>query len=101
MKSPNKQAHAHISPLRDKFTERILYFSTDFCLLCGLDLVVSLLPATRRQYFILVLSLPLRWLRVTFVLNTLIALNKRAIFQPSDIPKRLSIEVFVILLRYR
>jgi hypothetical protein len=37
--------------------------------------VVSLLLATNRQYFILALSLPLRWLRITFVLNTLIALN--------------------------
>ena len=42
--------------------------------LFNIDLVVSLLPATRQQYSILVLSLPLRWLRVTFVLNTLIAL---------------------------
>jgi hypothetical protein len=39
------------------------------------DPVVSLLPATHGQYFILVLSLPFRWLRVTFVLNTLIALK--------------------------
>ena len=35
-----------------------------------IDPVVSLLAATNRQYFILVLSLPLRWLRITFVLNT-------------------------------
>ena len=27
-------AHAYISPLRDKFKEQILYFGTDFCLLC-------------------------------------------------------------------
>jgi hypothetical protein len=40
------------------------------------DPVVSLLPATHRQYFILVLSLPFRWLRVTFVLNTLMALKE-------------------------
>ena len=39
------------------------------------DPVVSLVPATHRQYFILVLSLLFRWLRVTFVLNILIALN--------------------------
>jgi hypothetical protein len=39
-----------------------------------IDSVVSLLPATIRQYFILALSLPLRWLRLTFVLNILIAL---------------------------
>ena len=42
-----------------------------------IDPVVSLQPATHRQYFMLALSLPLRWLRVTFVLNTmLIALNE-------------------------
>ena len=52
-----------------------------------IDLVVSLLAATRRQYSILVLSLPLRWLRVTFVLNTSIAF-KRAIFQPRHIAAR-------------
>jgi hypothetical protein len=40
------------------------------------DPVVSLLPATHRKYFILVLSLPFRWLCVTFVLNTLIALKE-------------------------
>jgi hypothetical protein len=45
------------------------------------DPVVSVLPATNRQYFILALSLPLRWLRVTFVLNTLIAL-KELFFRP-------------------
>jgi hypothetical protein len=42
---------------------------------------VSVLPATNRQYFILALSLPLRWLRVTFVSNTLIAL-KELFFRP-------------------
>jgi hypothetical protein len=41
-----------------------------------IDPVVSLLPATIRQYFILALSSPLRWLRVTFVLNILIALKE-------------------------
>ena len=46
-----------------------------------IDPVVSVPPATNRQYFILVLSLPLRWLRVTFVLNTLIAL-KELFFRP-------------------
>jgi hypothetical protein len=40
------------------------------------DPIVSLLPATHRQYFILALSWPFRWLRVTFVLNTLIALKE-------------------------
>ena len=38
-------------------------------------LVINLLSATHGQYVIFVLSLPLRWLRVTFVLNTLIALR--------------------------
>ena len=61
-----------------------------------IDPVVSVLPATNRQYFILALSLPLRWLRVTFVLNTLIAL-KELFFRPSDISKRLRINVLVIL----
>jgi hypothetical protein len=41
-----------------------------------IDPVVSEKPATNRQYFILALSLPLRWLRVTFVSNTLIALKE-------------------------
>jgi hypothetical protein len=40
-----------------------------------IDPVVSVLPATNRQYSILALSSPLRWLRGTFVLNTLIALR--------------------------
>ena len=60
-----------------------------------IDPVVSLLAATIRQYIILALSLPLRWLRVTFVLHTLIAL--RVIFQASDITKRRRINVLVIL----
>ena len=46
-----------------------------------IDPVVSVLPATNRQYFILALSLPLRWLGVTFVLNTLIVL-KELFFRP-------------------
>ena len=40
------------------------------------DLRVSLLSATRGLCLILVLCLPLSWLRVTFVLNTLIALKE-------------------------
>jgi hypothetical protein len=52
-----------------------------------IDPVVSVLPATNRQYFILALSLPLRWLRVTFVLNTLIAL-KELFFRPVTYPCR-------------
>jgi hypothetical protein len=49
--------------------------------LCKIDPVVRVLPATNRQYFILALSWLLRWLRVTFVLNTLIAL-KELFFRP-------------------
>jgi hypothetical protein len=40
------------------------------------DPVESPLPATHRQYFTLVLPLPFCWLRVTFVLNTLIVLKE-------------------------
>jgi hypothetical protein len=40
------------------------------------DPVVSLQPETHRQYLMLALSLPLHWLRVTVVLNTMIALNE-------------------------
>ena len=63
------------SLLQGKFTEQILYFGTDFYPLCEhfssltlfkIALAVSLLPATHPQNFILVLSLPLRRLRVTF-----------------------------------
>jgi hypothetical protein len=66
-----------------------------------IDPVVSVLPATNRQYFILALSLPLHWLRVTFVLNTLISLKDldNAVFQASDIAKRLRINVLVISYR--
>jgi hypothetical protein len=46
-----------------------------------IDPVVSPLPATHQQYFILALPLPLRWLRITFVLDTLIAL-KELLFRP-------------------
>jgi hypothetical protein len=45
-----------------------------------IDVVVSVLPATNRHYFNLVLSLLLRWLCVTFVLNTLIALKEFTYF---------------------
>ena len=45
------------------------------------DLLVSLLSATHGQCLIVVLCLPLSWLRVTFVLNTLIAL-KELFFRP-------------------
>jgi hypothetical protein len=62
-----------------------------------IDPVVSVLPATNRQYFILALSyLPLLWHRVTFILNILTRF-KRVIFQASDIAKRLRINVLLIL----
>ena len=41
-----------------------------------IDPVVSLQPTTHRQYFMLALSLTLHCLRVTFVLNAMIALNE-------------------------
>jgi hypothetical protein len=67
-------------------------------MLSKIDPVVSVLPATNRQYLILALSLPLHSLCVTFILNTLIALKVRVIFQgASDIAKRLRINVLVIL----
>ena len=66
----------------DIFSSRLRLFK--------IDLAVSLRPATNRQYFILVLSLPLLWLRVAFVLNTVDCV-KNAIFQASDIAKRISI----------
>ena len=56
-------------------------YSYSLRLLFKIDPVVSLLAATIRQYIILALSLPLRWLRVTFVLHTLIAL-KELFFRP-------------------
>ena len=60
--------------------------------LSKIEPVVSVLPATIRQYFILALSLPLRWLRVIFVLNTLTALKEFTYnFQACDIAKRLRI----------
>ena len=91
LKSPNKQ-------LTHTFLHFVISLQSGFCTLAPIsvfyvdiyssslrlfkiDLVVSLLPATRRQYSILVLSLPLRWLRVTFVLNTLTAL-KELFFSP-------------------
>ena len=49
--------------------------------------VVSVLPATHRQYFILLLPLPLRWLRVTFVFEYLDRL-KITISLASDTVKR-------------
>ena len=46
-----------------------------------IDSVINLLTANHGQYVILVLSLPLHWFRVTFVLNTLIA-SKKLLFMP-------------------
>ena len=62
-----------------------------------IDPVVSLQPATHRQYFVLALSLPLRWLRVTQCCFKYHDCVKRVIYQASDIAKRLSINVLVIL----
>ena len=50
--------------------------------LCKIDPVVSLLQATHGQYFIVALSLPLRRLRVTFILNTFMIVLKELFFRP-------------------
>jgi hypothetical protein len=66
------------------------------------DTVVSLLPATHRQYFILVLSLPLDFavlLASCYFCFKYLDRVKIVISQPRDIAKRLSITVLVILLR--
>ena len=63
-----------------RFLSHVDIFSSSLRLF-QIDRVVKLLPATGRQYSILVLSLPLRWLRVSFVLNTLIA-SKELFFSP-------------------
>ena len=60
------------------------------------DLLVSLLSATHGPCLILVLCLLLSWLRVTFVLNTLIAL-KELFFRPVTWRKYLGLTVLVIL----
>ena len=52
-----------------------IYSSSLIRLIFKSDPVVSHLPATHRQYFILALSLPFRWHCVSFVLNTFIALK--------------------------
>jgi hypothetical protein len=85
LKSPNKQLmhtffHFVVSS-QSRFYTLALVFVFDMNIyspslrLFKIHPVVSLLVATNRQYFTLALSLPLRWLRITFVLNTLIALN--------------------------
>ena len=92
LRSPNKQLmhtflHFVVS-LQSRFYTLGLIFVFDVNIysyslrLCKIDPVVSVLPATNRQYFILALSLLLRWLRVTFVLNTLIALKEYYAFHP-------------------
>ena len=92
LKSPNKQLmhtflHFVVS-LQSIFYTLGLIFVFDVNIysyslrLFKIDAVVSLLPATNRQYFILrCLCRYIRWLRVTFVLNTLIAL-KELFFRP-------------------
>ena len=85
LKSPNKQLmhtflHFIVS-LQSRFYTLALVFVFDMNIyspslrLFKIHPVVSILLATNRQYFTLALSFPLRWLRITFVLNTLIALN--------------------------
>ena len=107
LKSPNKQLmptflHFVVS-LQSRFYTLALVFVFDMNIyyhslrLFKIHPVVSLLLETNRQYFTLALSLPLRWLRITFVINRV----KLVIFQASDIAKRLSINVLVILQRYR
>ena len=107
LKSPNKQLmhtllHFVVS-LQSIFYILGLIFVFDVNMysyslrLFKIDPVVSVQLATNRQYFILALSLPLRWLRDTFILNTLIAL-KELFFRPCNhIAKRLRINVLVIL----
>jgi hypothetical protein len=77
LKSPNKQLmhtflHFVVS-LQSRFYTLALIFVIDVHIfssslrLFKIDHVVSFLTATHGQYFILALSLPLRWLRVTVV----------------------------------
>jgi hypothetical protein len=99
LKSPNKQLmhtfpHFVVSLQSIFYTLGLIYFFDvniySYSLrLSKIDPVVSVLPATNRQYFTLALSLPLRWLRVTFVLNTLIAL-KEFFFRPVSYSQKTS-----------
>ena len=85
LESPNKQLMHRflhfVVRLQSRFCTLALIFVLDVNIyssslrLFKIHPVVSLLLATNWQYLILALSLPLRWLRSTFVLNTLIALN--------------------------
>jgi hypothetical protein len=86
LKSPNKQLmdtfFYFVVSLQSRFYTFVLFFVFNVYIyssslrLFMIDPVVSLQPATHRQYFMLALSLPLRWLPVTVVLNTMIALNE-------------------------
>ncbi len=85
LKSPNKQLMHRflhfVVRLQSRFYTMALIFVLDVNIyssslrLFKIHPVVSLLLATNWQYLILALSLLLGWLRSTFVLNTLIALN--------------------------
>jgi hypothetical protein len=84
LKSPNKQLMDtflyFVVSLQSRFYTFVLLFVFNVYIyssslrLFMIDPVVSLQPATHRQNFMLASS-PLRWLRVTVVLNTMIALN--------------------------
>ena len=106
LKSPNKQLMDtflyFVVRLQSRFYTFVLFFVFNMYIyssslrLFMIDPVVSLQPATHRQYFMLALSLPLRWLRVTVVFKYHDCV-KRVIYQACDIAKRLSINVLVIL----
>jgi hypothetical protein len=68
--------YAHIYCVHILLCTFNVYIYSSSLRLFMIDPVVSLQPTTHRQYFMLALSLPLRWLRVTVVLNTMIALNE-------------------------
>ena len=86
LKSPNKQLMDtflyFVISLQSRFYTFVLFFVFNVYIyssslrLFMFDPVVSFQPATHRQFLKLALSLPLRWLRVTVVLNTTIALNE-------------------------
>jgi hypothetical protein len=86
LKSPNKQLMDtflyFVVSLQSRFYTFVLfsvfnvYIYSSSLRLFMIDPVVSFQPAPHRQYFMLALCLPLRWLCVTVVLNTMIALNK-------------------------
>ena len=76
-----------------------IYFSSSRLLTISIDPSLSLLQVIHRQYLILALPLPLRWLSATLVLSTLISL--RVIIQASDIAKKLGNNILVILLKDR